>query len=262
MAAQVPFRVIESEPVTVNFLPEDWFNFETAYGRPLPEKARQQIAAVTNAYLCFAPFDNVKPTSSSDALKRINSIHAHALKFRDVLSKRSDKKNQSALQYGEQLIAKHFDSLAGWSGRGDSFTSLTFFAGLLVAASERAKAELLKSNGIENLAWDQWINAIRRILSENNLPCGASKSGSSTFVDLIHEIQKHLPERCRRHMPMQEERDALAQGDQSSAQTRWGHQPTLTQLYRVPVFSDKLTADYLRYQTLVEVIFRWIKHVR
>ena len=202
MAAQVPFRVIESEPVTVNFLPENWFNFEAAYGRSLPENVRQQIAAVTNAYLWTTP--NVKPTSGSDALERIDSVHAHALKLRDVLSKRSGKKDKSALHYGEQLIAKHFDSLAGWSGRGDSFTSLTSFSGFLVAACERAKAELHKSNGVKEVAWDQWVNAISRILRENKLPHGASKSGSSRVVDLIHEIQKHLPEQYRRHMPLEE----------------------------------------------------------
>jgi hypothetical protein len=225
------------EAVTVNFSAEDWSNFETAYGRPLPENVRSEIAKLTDAYLYFAPFDNVKPISGTDALKRIRSILAHALKLRNVLSKRSGKHDQSSAQYGEQLIAKHFDTLAGRNERAATpqdavlvelarnedatayikhrgaddnldFKFLMTYSALLVEACERAKTDLLGSNSAEHFYWDQWVDAISRVLKDNKLPSGASKSGSSRFVNLIDEIQNRLPAQYTRHMSSP---DTLAQ---------------------------------------------------
>jgi len=68
----------------------------------------------------------------------------------------------------------------------------------------------------EGEIWNMWVNALTKVMENTGLPTKVrkdsylNKKGSpSSFVTLIKELQKHLPEKCRKFTHSD---DALAQG--------------------------------------------------
>ncbi len=172
-----------------------------AYGCALSDTIRQSIVETTNRFLASEVFErNAKPLRP--AVDLVESIKAVSNNLRKELATAGG----DAGAFAQSVIKEHFfSSHLRIEPYEQLFHALDDVMSSLSAACMQALAEMDDPDARvfrDGASWDNWIRALTKIAKQNNLPTGASKSGSTEadvgpFARLIAALQSHLPKKAQ-----------------------------------------------------------------
>jgi hypothetical protein len=210
-------RVAESKVEPIVFSDNQWESLEKAYGRKLPQTVRDQIHIVTKAFQILGNMEQ-GPYDRSLMIETTGRLRNAAEKLL--------KKTGHKLGVGGELCSLHavMERMALLPMASPSKYSLdelsnpdTLVLGddvaflLLVELFVLACTVMLRNwkadPGLQGgSAWDMWVYSIRKAVEGFDFPSGVRNDAGgpfepeiSDFAKLIAELQKHIPERLRRH---------------------------------------------------------------
>lgn len=184
----------------------DWVRIETAYGRNLEPSIRSSIVEAVKTYIRDERFEQRAPFVR-DVQERLDRIDRTA---RDLNRAMQDnpKSDAAGPEFQAQvLIEQCLVELP--QVKQDGLGALRQGVIALIIAVRRAKEKLGSGVGaglVEGDAWDMFVCALTKIVTEHRLPSGVSKGldksasgASSPFVALVHSLQSTFPPESRRH---------------------------------------------------------------
>jgi hypothetical protein len=190
-----------------NFTASDaqWHELEAALGKPIPGQIRKKIGDATSKYL-------------TDAIAEKNAPFVDDYKKQLAEIEEATNRLAALLFHGADQID---DQVAGAALAGTMA-----FENDLVRVIDNCRVEIQRcsvSGFIEHTAWDEWIAALEKFLSDAGLPHGIATSAYegrvSPFVRFVEALQQLLPEPLRRHggPPLAKEMMAARKRTRSSA---------------------------------------------
>ena len=190
----------------------DWKIIEGAYGREIPDPARQKFLEATQTHLLLTGFENsAEPMQRS--VDRVNDLISEAQTFRRKLLEGDWK--SSSRYYADHLVKLNFSS--HFLVAPHAFHGLIGVLASFVSACEIALLEMQSDMQVrspsEGNGWKIWIAQLTITARNFKLPHAVptDNGANSPFVRLVIALQDHLPETFRR--PYHSE-DALAKAIQ------------------------------------------------
>ncbi len=202
-APTLPISWGEGADPDLTAITDNWQRIEEAYNTSLSSGVRKEILDATSKFVLFEAAERTAEPRKNSAkwiedCKKANEAFGRALTAGD----------SDADRFAQYLVKKNF-------AEGESaFSELVSHLPNLNAACDFALKELSDPSMPsfrKGRAWGRWIRELTKVSRNNSLPFGVSKDEGrkSRFIDLVWELQKHVPAECRRHM---QSKPALAKG--------------------------------------------------
>ena len=204
----------------IAFSVDDRLAIEAKYGHELTSEQWKQITGVTSVLTMFIPGINVASRARL-VLSKFKKLEAAAKSLRSEFKETPGGVNLTPQEIYWAFFARRQQP----PRQGEEFQFLEEILGAVVNFSEFAIQQLQKPDPnqpnawfahSESDVWNIWVNALTTIMKDSGLPYKIRKDSDknkrdtqSSFVMFIKELQKVLPEKCRKFTQSDY---ALAQG--------------------------------------------------
>jgi hypothetical protein len=183
---------------------QQWREIEAAFGYGLDVEVRREITDITNQFLRF---DEAEASTGhmEDAVRRTRQLCKDAISLLGTLSDTS--------QYSDIVCDYVDDTIAVAGGQNDlqNFTAqIIWFVKACTGALDEMEEMSRQSYWPGGRSWQDWIAGLTKIAKSHGLPTSARKDSAkaktekmSSFVNLVGELQEHIPAARRRskHSP-------------------------------------------------------------
>jgi hypothetical protein len=197
--ARIPAKA-KSEIV---FTGDDWKRIEKAYGHSIPQEIRDHIVVATEALSLVGTAERNAPA--------LHTLIEKTEKLKDAAQSLLQEVGHEVKEDAGQTSFETLTESLATAVKEFPYDRLQFLMMVhsVVKGCNLVLRDWKTDGGLrEGWIWDAWAQSISELMQHHGLPSAARKDlaerkpnqgEDSPFVRLIAELQKHIPEKLRRH---------------------------------------------------------------